>query len=173
MPRRDDTFGRMSSSSCKQSHRAFWQLAQLAPGYLCVASSLASGPLPSPEAGLGSCLGKPKPASWAGVGAPPQHSLLSAPPWLNHYQPICKTTCLRGKGRADRRPAHFILPVLAGHLPAMSRPLELTSVLNSHPSDPRETKKLKEESKERCLGQVKSLLSAQTLILLDGLPHTL
>lgn len=137
MPRRDDTFGRMSSSSCKQSHRAVWRRAQLALGYLCVASSLDSGPSPSPEAGLGlipaPAWGSPSQPTgqvWAphasiqdSKAQPSGHTLAS------HYQPSG-----RGQGRAglaDRRMAHFILPVLPGHLPAMSGPLGLTFAPNS------------------------------------------
>lgn len=109
----------MSSSSCKQSHRAIWQWALKVPGYSCVASSLASGPLPSPQAGLGliPLFAWGSPSQPTGLVCAPhpstRHSKAQSNdcfslPYLgyNHYQPICENYLPRvraGQGTAGRR----------------------------------------------------------------------
>lgn len=124
-------------------------------------------PLPSPEAGLGLiptlAWGSPsQPTRQVWVPHPSiRHSKVqpsgcfSLPHFgYSHYQPICEIYLPQGRGQgraglADRRMAHFILPILPGHLPAMSGLLGLTSALNSPtnkatPSHSRQPRKSKE-----------------------------
>lgn len=113
-----------------------------------VASNLASVPLPSPQAGLGLIPLLPGEAQASLLGRCGCHTPARATQRLssdcfplphlgyNHYQPICEKYLPQGRGQgrawlADRRMAHFILPVMPGYLSAMSGPLALTSALNS------------------------------------------